>query len=217
VQMPSANYFRRVRDVCDTYDVLFICDEVITGFGRAGDWFAINHFGVEPDILTMAKAMTAGYMPMGAVVTRPEIADAMPVFRHVHTFSGHAAAAAAAIAVIGIKERDGLIEKSRVDGEYFQQVLKSALSDKPIVGDVRGIGMWHAVDFTKDRATRKPFEDDTVKTVVRRMRDHGVIVSAIGTSFEIAPPLISTRADLDRTAEVAAIAIDEITSEQKLA
>ncbi|CAN5852065.1 aspartate aminotransferase family protein [soil metagenome] len=217
VQMPAASYFRRVREICDKYDVLFICDEVITGFGRAGDWFAVKHFGVEPDIMTMAKAMTGGYMPMGAVVTRPDIVDALPVFRHVHTFSGHAAAAAAALTVIAIKERDGLIEKSRSDGEYFQQVLKRALSDKPIVGEVRGIGMWHAVDFTSDKGTRAPFEDDTVKAVVRRMKDHGVIVSAIGTAFEMAPPLIATRSDLDRTAEVAAIAIDEITAERNLA
>jgi adenosylmethionine-8-amino-7-oxononanoate aminotransferase len=164
----------------------------------------------------MAKALTAGYMPMGAVITRPEIADSLPIFRHVHTFSGHAAAAAAALTVIGIKERDGLIEKSRVDGEYFQQILKSALDDKPIVGDVRGIGMWHAVDFTTDKSTRQPFEDDTVKVIVRRMREHGVIVGFIGTSFEMAPPLIATRADLDRTAEVAATAIDEVTAERGL-
>jgi putrescine---pyruvate transaminase len=217
VQMPSKRYFQRVREICDTYDVLFICDEVITGFGRAGAWFANEHFGIEPDIMTMAKAMTAGYMPMGAVMTRSEIADAMPVFRHVHTFSGHAAAAAAALTVISIKERDALIEKSRNDGEYFQQILRNALLDKPIVGDVRGIGMWHAVDFTANKETKEPFHDDTVKAVVRRMRDKGVIVSAIGTAFEIAPPLISTRADLERTAEVAAEAVDEITAEGNLA
>ena len=85
---------------------LLIGDEVITGFGRTGKWFAIDHFGVEPDIMTMAKALTAGYMPMGAVITRPEIADAMPVFRHMHTFSGHAGAASAANAAIEIKERE---------------------------------------------------------------------------------------------------------------
>lgn len=217
VQMPSARYFQRVREICDKYDVLFICDEVICGFGRTGKWFAIDHFGVEPDIMTMAKAMTGGYMPMGAVVTRPEIADTLPVFRHVLTFSGHAGAAAAALAVIGIKERDGLIDKAAADGEYFQVILKEALLEKPIVGDVRGIGMWHAVDFTSDKATRVAFEDDTVKDVVRRMKVHGVIVSAIGNSFEIAPPLVSTRADLDHTAEVAALAIDEITAERRLA
>jgi adenosylmethionine-8-amino-7-oxononanoate aminotransferase len=167
--------------------------------------------------MTMAKAMTAGYQPMGGVITRPEIADAMPVFRHVHTFSGHAAACAAALTAIRIKERDNLIEKNRVDGEYFQQILRDALHDKPIVGDVRGIGMWHAVDFTSDKATKASFEDDTVKAIVRRMREKGVIVSAIGNSaFEMAPPYICTRADLELTAQVAAEAIDEISAERGL-
>ena len=91
-----ASYFRRVREICDRYDVLLIIDEVITGFGRTGAWFASEHFGVEPDIMTMAKAMTAGYFPMGAVITRKEIVDALPIFRHVHTFSGHGGGAAAA-------------------------------------------------------------------------------------------------------------------------
>jgi putrescine aminotransferase len=218
VQMPPARYWQRVREICDRYDVLLIADEVITGFGRTGTWFAMEHFGVEPDIMTMAKALTAGYMPMGAVITRPEMVDALPIFRHVHTFSGHAAAAAAALKVIEIKERDGLVEKAGRDGEWFQGVLKDLLLDKPIVGDVRGIGMWHAVDFTSDKATRASFADDTVPAIVRRMQDKGVLVCAIGPSaFELAPPLISTREQLAHAAEVAAEAIDEITFERQLA
>jgi len=218
VQMPPARYWQRVREICDKYDVLFIADEVITGFGRTGKWFAMEHFGVEPDIMTMAKALTAGYMPMGGVITRPEIADALPIFRHVHTFSGHASAAVAALQVIEIKERDGLVEKAARDGEWFQGVLKELLLDKPIVGDVRGIGMWHAVDFTSNQATRASFADDTVPAIVRRMQDKGVLVCAIGPSaFELAPPLISTREQLAHAAEVAAEAIDEITLERQLA
>jgi adenosylmethionine-8-amino-7-oxononanoate aminotransferase len=177
----------------------------------------MEHFGVEPDIMTMAKALTAGYMPMGAVITRPEIADALPIFRHVHTFSGHASAAAAANKVIEIKERDGLVEKAARDGEWFQGLLREALLDKPIVGDVRGIGMWHAVDFTSDRATKASFADDTVPAIVRRMQDKGVLVCAIGPSaFEMAPPLIVTREQLAHTVEVATAAIDEITAERGL-
>ncbi|MGD9710466.1 MAG: aspartate aminotransferase family protein [Thermomicrobiales bacterium] len=217
VQMPSRRYFDRVRHICDEYDILLIADEVICGFGRTGAWFASDHFGLEPDIMTMAKALTAGYMPMGAVITKPEIADAMPVFRHVHTFSGHAAAAAAALTVIGIKERDGLIDKSRRDGEILHQLLSDALLDKSIVGDVRGIGMWHAVDFTSDKVTKAPLPTEQLKAIVRRMREKGVIVSAIGpTAFEMAPPLICTRADYERTATVASEAIDEIVAEYRL-
>jgi adenosylmethionine-8-amino-7-oxononanoate aminotransferase len=216
VQIPPKRYLERVREICTKYDVLWINDEVITGFGRTGAWFAIDHYGLEPDIMTMAKAMTAGYVPMGAVITRPEIADALPIFRHVHTFSGHAGAAAAANAVIAIKERDGLIAKAMENGEYFVGKLKSALESHPIVGQVRGIGMWHAVDFTADKETKAPFEDDTVATIVRRMYQYGVIASPIGTAFEMAPPLIATRADLDLAVEVAARAIDEVARERRL-
>ncbi len=214
VQMPPTRYWQRVREICDTYDVLLIADEVITGFGRTGKWFAMEHFGIEPDIVTMAKALTAGYMPMGGVITRPEIADALPIFRHVHTFSGHASAAAAALKVIEIKERDGLVAKAAFDGEWFHVLLKELLLDKPIVGDVRGIGMWHAVDFTSDKATKASFADDTVPAIVRRMQEKGVLVCAIGPSaLEMAPPLIATREQLAHAAEIAADAIDEITVE----
>ncbi len=216
VHEASRDYFARVREICDRYDVLLIVDEVITGFGRTGAWFASEHYGIRPDIMTMAKALTAGYVPMGAVIARPELIDALPVFRHVHTFSGHAGAAAAANAAIAIKERDGLIAKARGNGEYLLDALQEFLDPHPIVGQVRGKGMWLAVDFTKDKATRAPFEDDTVRAVVRRMYEHGVIASPIGTAFELAPPLIATKDDLDEAVRVAALSIDEIARERRL-
>ncbi len=212
VQIPPPNYFPRIRQICDRYDVLLIVDEVITGFGRTGTWFASEHFGVEPDIMTMAKAMTAGYFPMGAAITRREIIEAIPMFRHVHTFSGHGGGAAAALATIGIYERDGVIDKARDNGRYFLDRLKELLADSPIVGDVRGLGMWLAVDFTRDKKTKAPFTDDTVKKVVRRMKDLGVLSSAIGTALEMAPPLISSRAQLDRAAEVTAQAVEDVAA-----
>jgi len=214
VQIPPKRYLERVREICTKYDVLWINDEVITGFGRTGAWFAIQHFGLEPDIMTMAKALTAGYMPMGAVITKPEIADALPIFRHVHTFSGHAGAAAAANTVIAIKERDGLIQRAKENGEYFVNALKQELEPLPIVGQVRGIGMWHAVDFTSDKATKAPLPDDVVRAIVRRMAQYGVIASPIGTAFEMAPPLIVTREELDTAVEVASRAIREIAKER---
>jgi putrescine---pyruvate transaminase len=210
VQIPPKSYWHRVREICTRYGVMMIVDEVITGFGRTGHWFASEYFGVEPDIMTMAKAITAGYAPMGAVITRDEIADAIPLFRHVHTFSGHAVACAAANAVIAIKEREGLIPRAKANGEYFLATLRDALSEHPIVGDVRGIGHWHAVDFTADKRTRAPFTDDTVKMIVRRMRELGVFAGAMGTAVEMAPPLIISRDQLDTAVKVCAQAIDEI-------
>ena len=214
-QVPSTRYWARVREICTKYDVLLIVDEIITGFGRAGHWFVSEHFGVEPDIMTSAKALTAGYMPMGAVITRDEIADAMPIFRHVHTFSGHAVAAAVANAVIDIKTRDKLIPKSLENGKYLQAALKAAIGDHPIVGQIRGMGSWHAVDFTSDRKTKAAFDDDTVKRIARRMLDLGVIASAIGTSIEVAPALIVTHGDMDRTAEAFRQAIDDVVASRR--
>ena len=216
VQVTPPSYFQRVREICDKYGVLWIDDEVITGFGRTGSWFAIERAGVEPDIMTFAKAVTAGYMPMGGVITTPEIADAMPIFRHVHTFSGHAGASAAASAVIRIIERDQLVEKVRTDGAWFLDGLKSELEPLSIVGQVRGAGFWLAVDFTSDKATRAAFTDDTVKAVVARMAKYSVIASAIGTSFELAPPYIATRSDLEHTVKVASRAIREVSAERGL-
>lgn len=210
VQIPPPNYFPRVREICDRYGVLLIIDEVITGFGRTGAWFASEHFGIEPDILTMAKAMTAGYFPMGAAIARKEIVEAMPIFRHVHTFSGHGGGAAATAANIAICERDGLIAKAQDNGRHFLDQLTEALAGSPIVGEVRGIGMWLAVDFTADKSTKEPFADDTVKAIVQRMKELGVLSSAIGNALEMAPPLITERETLDHVTEVTAQAIGDI-------
>lgn len=212
VQVPPPSYFPRVREICDRYGVLLIIDEVITGFGRTGAWFASEHLGVTGDIMTVAKAMTGGYFPMGAALTGRQIVEAMPMFRHVHTFSGHGGGAAAALANIAICERDSVIAQARENGLYFLDQLKDNLSGLPIVGDVRGIGMWVAVQLTKDKTTKEPFGDDTVKRVVRRMKDLGVLSSAIGHSFEMAPPLITSRADLDEAVRTAKRAVTEIGS-----
>src|SRR5262249_44133999 len=217
VQIPPENYWPRVREVCDNYGVLLIMDEVITGFGRAGFWFAYEHFGIEPDIVTCAKALSGGYAPLGAVITRDEIVEGIPSFRHIHTFSGHATACAAGNAAIAIKEREGLIEKARSNGDYFLRELKAALASHPIVGDVRGIGHWHAVEFSADKKAKTPFTDDTVKAIVKRMRDLGVLACSIGRSaLEMAPPLIVTRSDLDRAVEACAQAVSEIVAERRL-
>jgi putrescine---pyruvate transaminase len=209
VQIPPKSYWQRVREICTKYGVMMIMDEVITGFGRAGYWFVSEYFGVEPDIMTMAKALTAGYAPMGAVITRSDIADAIPMFRHVHTFSGHAVSCAAANAVIAINERERYIPRALKNGEYFQGALRDAVGDHPIVGQVRGMGHWHAIDFTADRRSRIPFADDTVKEVVRRMGQLGVIAGSMGTAMEMAPPLIISREEIDKAVAICAQAIQE--------
>ncbi|MCP5118361.1 MAG: aspartate aminotransferase family protein, partial [bacterium] len=210
VQIPPVSYLQRVQEICRQYDVVFIIDEVITGFGRTGRWFAHSHFGIEPDIVTLAKALTAGYMPMGAVMTTPEISESLPVFLHLHTFGGHLGAVAAANATIAICEREDLIRQGRDNGAYFLDSLRSELENRPAVAQVRGLGMWLAVEFTSDKATKAPPSDGMAPAVVKRMRELGVLAGVTGTAFEFAPPLVTPRDALDRAVSVAARAIDDV-------
>ena len=129
VQPPSANYFRRVREICDKYGVLLIVDEVITGFGRTGAWFASEHYGIEPDIMTMAKAMTAGYFPMGAMIARKELVEALPVFRHVHTFDQVRSAGRPAPSLLD----DAASQRVRVNRRSFLSALAGSLLAAPLV------------------------------------------------------------------------------------
>jgi putrescine---pyruvate transaminase len=217
VQIPLPDYWPKVRRLCDKYGILLIIDEVITGFGRTGTWFASEQIGIEPDILNVAKSMGAGYAPIGAVITRDEIADGIRHFQHVHTYSGHAVSCAVALKVIEIMERDGLVERSDALARCWQEEMKAAFGNHPIVADIRGRGFWQAVDFTADKSTRAAFQDDTVKQIARRTRQHGVVVTPIGTAIEIAPPLISTEDDLRQCTAALAKAIDEIARERGLA
>lgn len=214
-QAAPPHYFARIREICDKYEVLFIADEVITGFGRTGSWFAMNHWGVEPDIMTLGKAMTAGYIPLGAVMTRREIWDALPGFPHVHTYNGHPAAAAAALATIAIKEREKLVERAAETGSYLLSALQH-LEHLPIVGQVRGLGMWVAVDFTSDKSSKGVFPDDTVRAIALRARDLGVIVGANGTAIEMAPSLNISTDELDTAVATLDRAINEIGAERHL-
>jgi len=216
VQIPPPEYFPMVRDICKKYEVLFIGDEIITGFGRTGEWFALNHWDVEPDIMTVAKAMTAGYFPMGAAITTDEIAKTLPAFMHVQTYNGHPAGAAAALANIGLYERDGLIQRGKELGKYALDQLKS-LEEHPIIGEVRGLGMWMAVDFTADKQTRAAFTDDTVRAIAERARVLGLLVGAIGTAIEIAPSLNCKKEELDEMVRVLGQAIREVAKERNLA
>lgn len=210
VQIPMPSYWKKVRALCDKYGILLIIDEVITGFGRTGTWFATEQLGIEPDILNMAKSMGAGYGVIGAVVTRDEIGEGINHFRHVHTYSAHAISCAASLKVIEIMQRDKLVERSAELGAEWQQAMKDTFGSHPIVGDIRGRGFWQAVDFTSDKSTRAAFTDDTVVAIAMRARELGVIVGPIGTAIEIAPPFIATREDLAHCTAVLGQAISDV-------
>lgn len=218
VVIPPASYLKRCRDICTEFDVLFIADEVVTGFGRTGTWFGSRTYGVQPDMMCVAKGLTSGYIPMGATLCRSDVFDAFlgPAgncreLRHGNTYSGHAAAAAAAIANLAIIENEGLPENSRIVGAHLLRGLET-LRRHPIVGDVRGVGLLARVELVADPATRKPFDPAGVVggQVQRRAQELGVIFRNVNDVLTFSPPLILTPAQADLIVEVLDQAIGDI-------
>ena len=220
--VPPDNYFRRIREICDKYDVLFIADEVMTGMGRCGTWFAIRQFGVVPDMICLAKGLAAGFVPIGATLVHDRIVDTFHnrrnIFQHGHTYMGHPLAAAAGVAVIRYMEKHKLVERSRKLGEELIGRLRKVLGEHPNVGDIRGRGLFIGIEFVADRETKAPFEPELA--FHRVLGDiafrNGLIVYAMGGTIDgrrgdhvlIAPPFIITRAQLGRIVELLAKSID---------
>ena len=215
VQIPPPEYLPGVREICSRYEVLLIADEVITGFGRTGGWFAVNHWDVQPDMITMAKALTAGYMPLGAVTARDDIWAALPAFPDVNTFGGHPVAAAAALAAIGVYEREGLVERARDSGKELLTML-SSLERHDVVGEVRGLGLWAAIDFTSDPASRAPLDWQSVRDFVLQARADGVIVGQNGSAIELAPRLDAPLAEMQHGVDVLDRAIEKAARLSKI-
>ena len=209
VQIPPSGYLRRVKEICERYDVVFIADEVITGFGRTGRWFSVDHWDIEPDIMTMAKALTAGYVPLGATIVSDRIRDAVPAFHDIHTYGGHPAAAVAALTAISIYEEQDLVARAATEGAHLLETLRG-LEDLDVVADVRGLGLWAAVEFTADPETRAPLPSETLEAIVHRTRELGVLVSRNGRAIEVAPPLVIEREDLDEGITRFAQAVREV-------
>ncbi len=206
---PPAEYWGIVREICDTYGVALIVDEVICGFGRTGKWFGIEHFGVQPDLMTMAKGITSGYVPLGAVGCRDRIMAPIETLNHLHTYGNHPVACATALKNIQILREEKLIENSRAMGAYFLEALKS-LAGHPIVGEVRGTGLWAAIDFTADPRTRALLPMERLTRLVRRAKDKGLLVKLMGPALEFAPPLIIQREQIDWAVRV----LDECLREE---
>jgi adenosylmethionine-8-amino-7-oxononanoate aminotransferase len=209
--VPPPGYLAKVREICDRYGVLLIADEVVCGFGRTGRWFGVEHFDVVPDIMVVAKGLTSGYAPMAAAVARGEIAERIPVFFDVHTYGGHPVSAAAALANIGIIEREHLVENAATIGAYMMGLL-DGLGSHPTVGDVRGVGLFMALELMRDPIRHEDFGpdvhvDDRVAAVAH---DMGLFVRPLGRTILLAPPLIFTKAQAERTVEVLDAAISKV-------
>ena len=202
--VPPKGYLKRLREICDANSILLVFDEVITGFGRTGQNFAAQSFGVTPDLMTMAKGITNGAQPMGAVAISERIHDtifnAAPEggieFFHGYTYSGHPAACAAGLATLDIYEREGLFEQGRELSPYFLQGLFS-LRDVPVVADIRGYGMIGTIDVQTEGAPGKRGH-----ILQKKLFDNGLHLKATGDSAIIAPPLIAERAHVDNIVEI---------------
>jgi adenosylmethionine-8-amino-7-oxononanoate aminotransferase len=194
--------------------VLFIADEVITGFGRTGRWFALEHYGVQPDILTFAKGITSGYVPLGGIGISDRIykviADAPPDRRwmHAYTYSGHPTACAVALANLDVIEREGLVAEAERKGKKLLDGLQQ-LASLPHVGDVRGIGLLAGIEFVEDKATKKGFPP--AMKVGERIYQEGVrrgLLSRFrGDIYVLAPPFVSTDQQIDRIVNILGEAI----------
>jgi uncharacterized protein (TIGR00661 family) len=214
---PPAGYFERIRAICDRHEILMIADEVITGFGRLGTWFAIERSGATPDMIAFAKGVTSGYVPLGGVILHENLYRTLiaagPEFslHHGFTYSGHPVACAAALANLDIIEREDLLGEVAVKAPHFARALHS-LETLPIVGDVRAVGLMAAVELVADRSTREPFPE--ALHVPARVRaaalGKGVIVRASADTIVVCPPLVVTTSQIDTIVAVLGESITEV-------
>lgn len=204
ILVPPDGYLPRVREICTENGVLLICDEVMTGFGRTGAWFASQHWNVVPDMITTAKGLTAAMIPLGALIISKEIAsffDDKMLFAGL-TYLGHPLACAAGEAALDVYEEEGLIEKSRLLGEYMLERLEEMKHHHPCIGDVRGKGLFAAIELVKDKVTRAPLADfnqgsPAIGRIVAEARERGICFSDRWNFFIFAPPLVISQQELD--------------------
>ncbi|PZW74523.1 adenosylmethionine-8-amino-7-oxononanoate aminotransferase [Pseudomonas sp. 2848] len=214
---PPESYWPEIQRICRQYDVLLCADEVIGGFGRTGEWFAHQHFGFEPDTLSIAKGLTSGYVPMGGLVLSKRIAEALVerggVFAHGLTYSGHPVAAAVAIANLKALRDEGIVRRVKDDtGPYLQRILREVFADHPLIGEVQGTGLVAALQFAEDKATRKRFanENDLAWQCRTFGFEEGVIIRSTLGRMIMAPALVASRGELDELVEKTRIAVDRV-------
>ncbi|GGP59270.1 aspartate aminotransferase family protein [Shewanella algicola] len=215
VIIPPSTYWPEIKRILAKYDILFILDEVISGFGRTGKWFAAEYFDLQPDLITIAKGMTSGYVPMGGVIVSDKVADVIKQdcgeFTHGFTYSGHPVAAAAALENIRIIEQEQLIERVESDIAPYLQSRLQELAEHPLVGEVRGLGMVAAIELVKDKELKQKFDSKTgVGTFCRdACIKHGLVMRSVGDTMIISPPLIMTHGEIDELVAKATLALND--------
>jgi len=215
VIIPPDSYWPEIKRICAERDILLIMDEVICGFGRTGNWFGCQTYDLEPDLMTFAKAVTNGYVPLGGVMVGDKVADVLlsheGEFAHGLTYSGHPVACAAGLATLKVLREQSIVETTAKElAPYFQQRLQT-LRDHPIVGEVRGIGMLGAVELVRDKHSRERLAPDSEGAVYCRniANDEGLMVRQTGDAMITAPPLICSRREIDDLVGMLAKALDQ--------
>ncbi|MGA8264080.1 MAG: aspartate aminotransferase family protein [Ignavibacteriaceae bacterium] len=213
ILVPADEYLPKLRKICDDNNVLLIADEVMSGWGRTGQWFAVDNWNVKPDILTTAKGITSAYVPLGLTATNMKIADFFNdhFFAHGHTYEAHPLTLAPAIAAINEIKRLNLIERAVEMGEYLGKKLNELKEKHKSIGDVRGKGLFWAVEIVKDKSSKEPFNNKeekvagkplTVNKVTTEMMNNGIYMQGWISHFVIAPPLIITKEEIDSAIKV---------------
>lgn len=219
VIIPQDDYWPRIREICDQYDVLLVTDEVITGFGRTGKMFGLEHWNVQPDMIQFAKAITSGYFPLGGIGISEEIAATLEsgetTWMHAFTYSAHPVGCAVALRNIQIIEAEDFPAQAAEKGSYLLKNLQAALGDHPHVGDIRGLGLMTAIELVRDKATKEEFPAE--ETMGARLhietQKRGLFSRLRGDVFCIAPPVITDRATLDRIVEIMAESVRALFEE----
>lgn len=216
VIVPQDDYFGRIREICNQYEVLFIADEVITGFGRTGEWFALNRWGVQPDIMSFAKGITSGYLPLGGIQISDQIRDvimnapANERWMHAYTYSGHPTCCAVALANLDIIEGEGLVDNAAVRGQQLLEGLKGLEAEFEVIGNVRGSGLMCAIEFVADRTTKAPagIGEKVRKACVER----GLFTRAIGDILAFAPPIVINGDEVDQMVQIVGEAVAAVAA-----
>jgi len=226
--VPVPEYYRRIREICDEYDVLFIADEVLTGYGRTGRWLAIEHWGVQPDIVVMGKGISSGYVPLGAVIAAERVVEAFAAgsgrFSHGFTYSGNPFCTFVGLQVLRYALDHQLFDDVAAKGEYLRAALGQLAGRHEIVGDVRGQGLLAGIEFVADRASRQPFPEKA--GITRRVtqgaleRDVLILPGVPGANYgrggdhvQLSPPYVITRAQIDLVVDVLDTTLSEIEAE----
>jgi L-2,4-diaminobutyrate transaminase len=219
---PPEGYWAEIRKVLDKYDVLLIADEVVTGFGRLGSDFGSLHYNMKPDLITIAKGLTSAYQPLSGVIVGEKVwsvledgTDQWGAIGHGYTYSGHPIGAAAALCNLDIIAREKLVRNARDTGAYLQQRMRETFADHPIIGDSRGVGLMHALEFSSNKSKREHFNPNLKvgPQIAAACLEEGLIARAMphGDILGFAPPLIATPADIDSIVERTERAVNRVT------